>query len=173
MKILVAYASWAGTTADVAAAVGRRLGDDGSVDVRPAGEVTDLSPYSAVALGTAVRAGRPHRAARAFASRHCSRLKDMPFACFVVCLTMKDDTTENRRKARSFLDPVLKACPDARPVDVGMFGGAIQTAEEALAKLPFVQKVILAVMKSAAGDHRDWSAIEAWADGVRSDLEGE
>ncbi len=171
-KTLVAYASWAGTTADVAAAIGRRLGDGGTVDVRPAAEVADLSPYGAVVLGTAVRAGRPHRDARAFAARHCRRLAQMPVACFVVCLTMKDDTPENRVKARSFIDPVLKACADLRPVDVGLFAGAVQTGEEALARLPRIQRVILGAMKSAAGDHRDWKAIEAWSDGLRGRLGG-
>ncbi|MFH1689772.1 MAG: flavodoxin domain-containing protein [Candidatus Eisenbacteria bacterium] len=172
-KILVAYASWAGTTADVAAAIASRLGDDGTADVRPAGEVADLSSYSGVVLGAAIRAGRPHRDARAFVARHCSRLAQLPVACFVVCLTMKDDTPENRQKARSFIDPVLNACPDMHPVDVGLFAGAVPAGREALAKLPIMQRIILGAMKSTAGDFRDWPTIDAWADGLRGRLVGD
>ena len=49
--VVVAYATKAGSTKDVAEAVARRLREHGRVaDVRPVGEVGTLAPYGAVVV---------------------------------------------------------------------------------------------------------------------------
>ncbi len=54
-RVLVAYASERGSTAEIAEAIGERLRRSGiGADVRPAGEVRDLAPYGSVVLGSAV-----------------------------------------------------------------------------------------------------------------------
>ncbi|MCC6168651.1 MAG: flavodoxin, partial [Caldilineaceae bacterium] len=58
-KILVAYASRAGSTAGVAEAIGKTLAEGGAqVDVRPMQEVKDLTPYTAVVAGSAIQGGQ-------------------------------------------------------------------------------------------------------------------
>ena len=58
-RTLVAYASRAGSTAEVAEAIGRTLAEDGAqVDVRLVKEVADLSPYRAVVAGSAIQGGK-------------------------------------------------------------------------------------------------------------------
>jgi len=58
-RILVAYASWCGSTAEVAEAVAQVLREDGDmVEVRPAREVEDVGPYKAVVIGSAARIGK-------------------------------------------------------------------------------------------------------------------
>jgi menaquinone-dependent protoporphyrinogen oxidase len=58
-KVLVAYASKCGSTGETAKAVAEEIAARGkSVDVRPAENVKDISGYSAVVLGSAVRFGR-------------------------------------------------------------------------------------------------------------------
>jgi menaquinone-dependent protoporphyrinogen oxidase len=163
-KVLVAYASWAGSTAEVAEAVGQELRAGGSsVDVRAAGDVKDVAPYSSVVVGAAVRAGRLHGGATGFVDRHRTALSKLPVAYFVVCLTMKDPTDKNRDMSAGFLKGLTERFPEVRPVSVGLFAGAVRCDEESLSKLPLVQRLVLKAMKKAAGDFRDWNAIRAWA----------
>lgn len=57
-KILVAYASRCGSTAEIAEALGHDLQSRGyRTEIVPVGKVSDVSAYQAVLLGSAVRAG--------------------------------------------------------------------------------------------------------------------
>ena len=62
-QLLVAYATGAGSTAEVADAIGEVLGaEDVPVDVTHVRQVEDLEPYTAVVVGSSVReAGRRPR----------------------------------------------------------------------------------------------------------------
>ena len=58
-KVLVAYASRAGATAEVAEEVSKTLAAEGlMVDVLPVQKVETLEPYSALVLGSAARIGK-------------------------------------------------------------------------------------------------------------------
>lgn len=46
-------------------------------------------------------------------------------AYFVVCLTMAEDTTENREARLAYLEPLRKATPEVKPVVIGLFAGAV------------------------------------------------
>jgi menaquinone-dependent protoporphyrinogen oxidase len=169
---LVAYGSWAGSTAEVAEAIAGELRTGGaSVDVRPAREVTDLGPYAAVVLGGAVRAGRLHADVARFVARHQAALVGMPVAYFVACLTMKGGTPESRAASDKFLDGLRGRFPDVKPVAVGLFGGALRCDADSLSKLPLGQRLVLTAMKKMAGDYRDWDAIRQWAREVRAKIE--
>ena len=57
-RILVTYASRAGSTRGVAEAIGKTLAESGAqVDVRRMQDVNDLAPYRAVVAGSAIQAG--------------------------------------------------------------------------------------------------------------------
>ena len=63
-RILVTYATMAGSTADVAKTVGDEIAKSGAqVDVLPLGEVKDLAAYDGVVVGAPMIMGW-HRAAR-------------------------------------------------------------------------------------------------------------
>ncbi|MEA3375393.1 MAG: flavodoxin domain-containing protein, partial [Chloroflexota bacterium] len=58
-QVLVAYATKHGATAEIAKKVGQVLREAGlPTDVLPAGDVGDLTSYSAVVLGSAIYIGR-------------------------------------------------------------------------------------------------------------------
>src|SRR5512139_4097072 len=88
-KILVTYASRAGSTAGVAEAIGQTLTESGAqVDVRPMQDVTDLAPYRAVVAGSAVQDRQWLPEAMQFVRTHRAELNQKPFAAFMVCMTM-------------------------------------------------------------------------------------
>jgi menaquinone-dependent protoporphyrinogen oxidase len=168
MRVLVAYASKAGSTAEVAECIGKTIAEAGvAVDVLPVQKVRDIAGYEAVVIGSAARMGRLLPAAVRFARKHARRLAGIPTACFVVCLTMKADTPENRATVTGYAEPL---CRVKAPTSLGLFAGKfdVQTLEPLF-------RFMLGRVKSAdmaPGDYRDWNAIRAWAKSVAAQLPG-
>jgi menaquinone-dependent protoporphyrinogen oxidase len=150
-RALVAYASKHGSTREVAERVASVMRSAGlAVDVMPAAAVGLLRGYDAVVLGGALYAGRLHKDARKFLSRHEDRLSVRPFAMFA--LGPKTLDPSEVASSRTQLDRALKAVPHVEPVSVAIFGGVI---DPAALHFPF--------NRMPASDARDWDAIEAWA----------
>ena len=160
MKILVAYATKAGSTAEVAAEIGRVVESKSGckVDVHPVGKLKEVDGYDAVIIGSGIRAGKWLPEATKFVEKHRDALSQIPLAFFTVCLTLSEDTEENRRTVAAYLDPVREI---VQPVEVGLFAGAMDYS-----KLPFILWLLMKAMKTPQGDFRDWEAIRAWADSI-------
>lgn len=158
-RVLVAYASKAGSTAEVAGAIGKRLADTGlAVDVRRAKNVRSVDGYAAVIVGSAIRAGQWLSEARGFVKTHREALAARKTAFFTLCMTLQEDTPANREKVAGYLKPVREVL---EPDWIEYFAGKMDYR-----RLGFGTRLIVKAMKVPEGDFRNWDAIGAWADAL-------
>jgi menaquinone-dependent protoporphyrinogen oxidase len=158
-KVLVAYASKYASTGGVADAIGKELCNRGAaVDVCLVKNVGDLNPYRGVVVGSAIYMGKWMPEAVDFVQKNREVLGQIPVVYFLVCMTMRDPTQENRRKVLAYLDRVLKEVPQVKPVEIGTFAGALDYSN-----LSVPNKMIMKVKGAPEGDFRQWDVIRAWA----------
>jgi menaquinone-dependent protoporphyrinogen oxidase len=188
-KILVTYATMAGSTAEVAQVVGEEITKRGlQVDVLPLSEIKDLEPYSGVVVGGPMIMGW-HRASLRFLKVHRDAFQRIPLAVFVMAmsLTQTGETSvggvpvyvdeklpkpaakegslsfkERYARLSNYLQPVLRATRPVKPVSIGVFGGRMEYGRLKWWAVLFAMLIIQAV----AGDRRNWTAIRAWAAGL-------
>ena len=155
-KVLVAYASVSGSTGEVAKAIGEVLAQEGAmVQVQHVKDVTSLSGYDAVVLGSSIRAGKWLPEAMNFLGMHREALSEIPVAYFTTCLTMVQDTEDNRQIVLAYLEPVRQRAPQIKPVGVGLFAGALDPTRQ-----------LAMPVQGPQGDYRNWEAIRTWAEEI-------
>jgi len=158
-RVLVTYASKYGSTGGVADAIGKELCGKGlAADVALIRNAGDLGLYQGVVVGSAIYKGKWMPEATDFVKENRAILHRMPVAYFLVCITMARPIEENRAVALSYMDPILKALPEIKPLDIGTFAGALDYN-----KLSWLNKRILKAKGASEGDFRDWNSIRTWA----------
>ena len=188
-RILVTYATMAGSTVEVAQAVAEEIAKSGlQVDVLPLNEVQDLEAYDGVVVGGPMIMGW-HRAALRFLKKHRETFQHIPLAVFVTAMSLtqtgetsvggipvyvdeklpKPPEKEGRlnfreRYARlsNYLQPILRATRPVKPASMGIFGGRLEYGRLKWWAVLFVMFII----KAPAGERRNWPAIRAWAAGL-------
>lgn len=188
-RILVTYATMAGSTVEVARAVAEEINKQGvSVETLPIAEVKTLAGYDAVVVGGPMIMGW-HRAASGFLKNHRAELNHIPLAVFVTAmsLTKSDETMvdgvrvwvdeklakppqtpghlsfrERYAQVSNYVRPILNAARPCNPVSVGIFGGRLEYGRLKWWAVLFVTLII----QAPAGDRRNWSAIRSWAAGL-------
>jgi menaquinone-dependent protoporphyrinogen oxidase len=186
-KILVTYATMAGSTVDVAQAVGEEIAKSGlQVEILPIGEVVDLRAYDGVVVGGPMIMGW-HRSALRFLKKNRKTLRHKPLAVFITAmsLTQTDEVSaggvpvhvdeklpkypaneshlnfrERYSRLSNYLRPILKAARPAVPVSIGVFGGRLEYGRLKWWAVLFAMLVI----QAPAGDRRNWDAIRSWAE---------
>ncbi len=167
-EILVTYATRAGSTAGVAEAIARTLEEGGAaVALRPVTEVTDVTPYRAVVVGSAIQGGAWLPEALDFLRAQQAALAGRPVATFTVCMTMAMKNEQARQGVVGWAAPARTL---VHPVKEGFFAGVLD-----LKKVPSLGdrlKFRLSILAGvwAEGDNRDWEAIRAWAAALRPAL---
>jgi menaquinone-dependent protoporphyrinogen oxidase len=156
-RTLIAYASRAGSTAEVAETIGNVLRESGlDVDVRSVGDVRSLTGYDALVLGSAIWAGKPLPEMQRFVADQHEALARLPVAYFILCDALREYTPANRQIALGYLSPLRAA---KQPVSVGMFAGRRDFSKVH----PLLRWFLMRVVRLAEGDWRDWAQIRAWA----------
>jgi menaquinone-dependent protoporphyrinogen oxidase len=158
-RILVAYATRYGSTAEVAEAIGDELRKAGvAVDVRPVTEVSDLSPYSAAIIGSPIYMGKWLPEPQVFIERHQQHLRSIPVAYFAVGLKIEEGSPEILRKAEASMDQVRML---VKPVEIGLFAGRLESG-----RLSITDRSIIKLIRAKTGDFRNWEAVRAWGQAV-------
>ena len=162
--ILIAYATRAGSTKEIAQTIAESLTEHGGrVEVHPVKEIMSLEPYRAVILGSAIRAGSWLPEAVAFVKQHKSDLEQLPLVYFVVCATMHEDTPKHHDEVLAYLKPVRAML---EPLEIGLFAGKLDATT-----LGFFEKLLVKAMHSEQDDWRDWEAVHDWAGKIYDRLE--
>ncbi|MBE0698297.1 MAG: hypothetical protein IH586_15370 [Anaerolineaceae bacterium] len=185
-KVLVAYTTNAGSTAEVAQAVGEEIRTTGhTVDILRLEEVASVRAYDAVIIGAPMILGW-HRSAVQFVRHHQKDLaqKKVAFFCTLISLTdVNLDLTQagpvniDPRLAKlpqnpgrlslkeryatlsNYLKPLIKAAPAVQPMRIGFFGGKLE-----LFRLKWWQMLfVMVIIQAKPGDLRNWEFIEEWA----------
>ncbi|OGO66820.1 MAG: hypothetical protein A2Z49_00015 [Chloroflexi bacterium RBG_19FT_COMBO_56_12] len=189
-KILVAYATMAGSTAEVAQAVGEELTNRGfQVDVLPLSEVKSVSGYDGVVVGAPMILGW-HRAAQGFLRKHRREFQHLPLAVFATAMSLtqtgessidgvpvwidenlpkppkqpgKLNFRERYSSTSNYLRPILRA---VQPATIGIFGGRMEYGRLKWLAVVFA----MVIVQATAGDRRNWTSIRAWASNLPAAL---
>jgi menaquinone-dependent protoporphyrinogen oxidase len=193
-RILVAYATLAGSTVEVAEAIAQEIArSDVQVDLLPISEVKDLAAYDGLVLGAPMIMGW-HRAALRFLRNNRGVLQRIPLAVFVTCMSLtqtgetsvgsvpvyvderlpKPSATAGRLSFReryaqlaNYVRPILMASGTVKPVSIGVFGGRLDYGRLKWWAVLFAMVII----QAPAGDRRNWTAIQSWAAGLPATLQ--
>ena len=164
-KILVAYSSKYGATAEIAEKIGEVLKQEGlQADVLPAKTVKSLADYQAFIIGSGVYVGMWRKEASNFLKKNENLLTGKPVWTFSTGPAGEGDPVELLKGWRypNSLKPVIERI---KPRDTAVFGGKVNAA-----KMSFLEKWVIKNVKSPVGDFRDWDMITKWAKGVAEAL---
>ena len=171
MKVLVAYVSGYGATAEVAKEIAQVLARDHQVEVKSAAAVKSLAPYEAVVLGSSMRTGRWLGGLPRFLGRFHRELTEKSLALFAVCLTAR--TLEGSRRVLSeSLPRLLARHPQISPVATAAFGGVLDFERYNLALRMLMRRMAAedGLPTSGLVDLRNWQAIREWAAALAAQL---
>jgi menaquinone-dependent protoporphyrinogen oxidase len=162
-KVLIAYASKHGATAEIAEKICDVLRQEGlPADALPVGRVGDLSDYTAVVLGSAVYLGRWRKEAAAFLTSNEQTLATRP-----VWLFSSGPTSDGGAFLKGTdLPAALQPAADR----IGARGAVVFWGRVDMSELNYLEKMAMKNTKTPVGDFRDWGAIEAWAGGLADEL---
>ncbi|MBX9427016.1 flavodoxin domain-containing protein [Streptomyces lateritius] len=168
--VWILYASEHHSTEEIADRIGERLRLNGHhVEIQALRASSDgpwRSPSDALVLGSAVHDGAWLPAAEGFVRNNADRLSDQPTWMFSVGMTAAL-RGPLRTLAERMVQPRIAALVEVvRPRDHGRFSGVIRRDH-----LDRKGALFFRLLGCRYGDHRDWAAIDAWADDIARELD--
>jgi len=165
VKVLVAYATKYGATADIAEKIGQVLRQAGlHADVLPTDSVSDITLYKAVVLGSGVYAGQWRKEAVRFLEANEKTMAEIPVWLFSSGPTGEGDPVQLMKGWR-FPEAQQPIADRIQPRDIALFHGELD-----MKKLSFAEKLIVKGIKAPVGDFRDWDSITSWAAAIADEL---
>ena len=165
-KILVTYASAYGSTAEVAHKIGKYFTEQGSVvEVLRSTEITNISQYDVVVVGSPIRYEHWMPEARAFVIKNQEHLSKVHVAYFFCCLALAIRTEDTESKARQYADKLYALSSQVRPLSIGCFAGVLDYSKMPL-PLRYIFKIFSAIIGLKEGDYREWREIQQWTKDV-------
>lgn len=172
MTVLIAYATFHGSTQGVAERIGSRLALSGlDTDVRMVGEVKDVAAYDAAILGSAIHGGKWLPQGTDFVRRYGPTLRGRPIWLFSVS-TVGDEESMFRSAVAARMRAMRKESPQlvefrqiVAPIEHRNFAGAVASSD-----WPLTGRLFFRAVGGRYGDHRNWGAIDAWGDEIASRL---
>jgi menaquinone-dependent protoporphyrinogen oxidase len=158
MKLLVTYASKYGSTAEIAAVIGKELRKrQYEVEVKAVEDVGNLDGYDGFVVGSALYAGGWIKSAADFLRSNQELLAGHPVWLFSSGPTGQGDPNEIM-DGWTFPEDLAAVRETINPEDIILFHGHIDPG-----KLNFAEKMIIKSVKATVGDFRDWLVIRGWA----------
>ena len=185
-KILIVYASNAGSTMEISHYLGKQLSNE-IVNTTICGfqEVQNLQSYDAIILGTPMMR-ELHPGMVKFIQKNQKILINKKVAMFITCLRLTDtgeadymgtpvfmdkqlivspqkanklNFIEQKTNIAAYLSPSFEFMPWFKPIQLAFFGGALNFRK--LKPLQILLVLLLLQFKSI--DKRNWESIEDWA----------
>lgn len=165
-KILVAYGSKRGTTAEIAEKIGQILRQKGlQVDVLDCGKVNDLTPYSKIILGSSIYIGLWHKKAVCFLKKNIKLLEKL-HVWFFICGPTGPGNPIKQMDSYFYPKSLQPLIERIHPCGITCFGGKL-----VMKTLNPFEKWIIKNVKAPEGDFRDWQAVESWANTISENLD--
>lgn len=163
MRVLVAYGSMHGATAEIAQAIGEELRGAGlEADVRAAADDLEVRSYDAVILGSGIYAGHWRKEAVHFGKRHAQTLRDRPVWLFD---SGPIDTSADEGTTTPVKDAVKLAARVGARQHV-TFGGQLGPEDVG----DFTRRLMEKGDKTPYGDFRNFDRIRGWARSIGTEL---
>lgn len=171
MKVLVAYATVHGSTAEVAQAIGEELKAQGlQVTVEDVNQMQRLNGYDAFVLGTPVHAGTWLPELKEFFKKNIKHILGKPVYVWVTCIRVME-RFGREHVMEFYMVPEILDKLDVR--DKTAFAGKLD-----LQNTDWNERWTLAARYDGEswpinfdGDFRDWDAIRTWAHKVAQELQ--
>ncbi len=158
-RILVTYATKAGSTAEIAAKIGEHLSARGfAVDVINVKSKPDPKDYQAVISGSCIRMGGWLPEMLDYIKVNQLTLNAMQAALFTVHMLNAGDDETSKAARTAYMDKVRALMPGTEEI---YFLGAMDYS-----KLSMLDRFISKMVKSVESDQRDWDKIKNWSDAL-------
>jgi menaquinone-dependent protoporphyrinogen oxidase len=176
MRVLVTYASKAGSTKGIAEFIGEKLRGRGiQVDVKEVGSASNASDYDAFVIGSAVYMFHWLKEAKQFVSRNKSLLSGRPVWFFSSGPTSDKPTNAKGEDLLKVSGPndIDELLNSVKPRDHKVFFGGLDGSRlGGFMGLAYrmARRSESARESMPEGDFRDWKEIEAWTNSIADAL---
>lgn len=170
MKVLIAYATAHGSTAEVAQRMGEILQEnDLTVDVENVVNIKSVAGYDAYIIGTAIHSGNWLNEAHKFIIDFADELAEKPTYCWVTCIRVLESHGYDW-VLNNYMPPWLLKTLNVQ--ELTAFAGKLDLDEVSMDE-EWALALKYDGQRSARdhdGDFRDWNLIRDWTENVAQKL---